>query len=215
MNVIAISLERRKDRRQRLEKHLSELGYANVFYMPAYDGALLPSTNITPPHRPYFSFKDEFGNPTNRINNYVIGCTLSHMACIKMAKALNLEYVMIVEDDVELTKGPEFIEDKVKQLPDLWGMYYLGGAVRSWIDRSHGKPGFVDGIHAYVLRNTAYDRVLRRLNMFLTSTDDSFNDARLKGNDPVLAYIIEPKIAFQYTNFSELDRKVVDRYDLR
>lgn len=55
--IIAISLERRKDRRERLEKHLNEKGFKDVYYLPAYDGAKItpPVMSIVPPHRPYFS----------------------------------------------------------------------------------------------------------------------------------------------------------------
>ena len=59
MKTIVISLERRKDRKQRVEQHLKDKGFKDVFFFPAFDGALFPATNVTPPKRPYFSFKDE------------------------------------------------------------------------------------------------------------------------------------------------------------
>ena len=60
--AIVISLERRKDRSNRVFKHLKERGIQNVYALPAFDGSKITPgiVKITPPNRPYFSFKDEF-----------------------------------------------------------------------------------------------------------------------------------------------------------
>ena len=50
---------------------------------------------------------------------------------------------------------------------------------------------------------------------FKTTNDDAINDARFSSNNPLIAYMINPKMAFQISDFSELDRKVVNRTDLR
>ena len=218
MKTIVISLERRKDRRQRVEQHLKDQEFKDVLFYPAFDGGLLPSTNVIPPKRPYFSFKDEWGRPTNRINNFVIGCTLSHIGALKMAKALSLDKVLIVEDDVEFTCKEYEIDMVMKYLPDDWEMLYLGGAARTmgkYNEQYIIEPGFVDGLHAYIVKKEAYGRLINAMNKFLTSTDDSVNDARLKNANPVKGYMLKNKVAFQVPGFSELDRKVVDRKDLR
>jgi GR25 family glycosyltransferase involved in LPS biosynthesis len=223
MKTIAISLERRKDRRDRLESHLEEVGFNEVIYFPAYDGGLMPANKIIPPNRPYFSFKDEMGMPSDRFNKFQIGCTLSHVGAIKLAKALKLPMVLIVEDDVEFLKDIRFnINQLWREIPDDWEMIYLGGAIRNWAQRPTRKisdhvisPGFCDGLQAYILNEKGYDKVANEMLKFRTTNDDSVNDARFDSKNPLIAYMIEPKSAFQISDFSELDRKVVNRKDLR
>jgi len=222
MKTIVISLERRKDRRQRVEQHLKDHQFQDVLFYPAFDGALMPPTNVVPPHRPYFSFKDEFGRPTNRLSNYVIACSLSHVGAIRSAQALNLPEVLIVEDDVEFSINEKDIDFIMLQVPEDWDLLYLGGGIRNWrtqpttrINENILQPGYVDGLHAYIVRDTAYSRISKQILKFATSTDDSVNDARFHIDNPIKAYLVDPKVAFQVEGFSELDRKVVNRTDLR
>jgi len=221
MKTIAISLERRKDRRVRLEKHLKDNGLDDVLYFPAYDGAKMPVFQYSPPKRSYFSFKDEFANPCERFNKFQIGCTLSHAGAIKMAKALELKQVLIVEDDVEFIEPPNF-HMILGNAPEDWDIIYLGGAVRSIaiggkriesIDVNDYiiTPGFTDGLQAYIIRDTAYNKVANEMIKFDTTNDDCINDLRYYEDEPLKAYMLKTKIAYQIEDWSELDRRIIKR----
>ena len=43
------------------------------------------------------------------------GCTKSHIGALQLAKANGWETVMILEDDVEFTRGGEYLEDTVRE----------------------------------------------------------------------------------------------------
>ena len=225
--VIAISLERRKDRRYRLEKHLEERGFQNVYYLPAFDGRKITPgvVKITPPRRNYFSFKDEITkDPVNHLNRFQVGCTLSHISAIKFAKMLGSKRALIVEDDVE------FVEDAIKHLEILekevknidWEMIYLGGAIRDHFGKkttkvsSHLiKPGFTDGLHAYLVQGKGFNKISNAMLSFKTTNDDSINDIMFREKNPLRAYMYKPKIAFQIIDFSELDQAITNRKDMR
>jgi len=225
--VIAISLERRKDRRVRLESHLKERGFDNVYYLPAFDGAKITPNivSIIPPHRSYFSFRDELTNhPTNKFNRFQIGCTLSHIAALKFAQTIRAKSALIVEDDVEFTSDIQDIlaeiEEESKNLD--WEMIYLGGAIRNWsqqkieIITTHLiKPGFTDGLQAYIVRDTGFNKVSNEMLSFKTTNDDAINDIMFRQENSLRAYMRKPKCAFQIADFSELQRGFIDRQDLR
>lgn len=225
--IISISLERRNDRRSRLESHLKERGFENVYYFPAYDGAKLTPgiVKIAPPRRPYFSFRDEMTNfPVDHLNRFQIACTLSHIGALKFAKMLGLNRALIVEDDVEFSPN---IQDVLKNIEneskDLdWEHIYLGGAIRSIGNRPTTKvtnhlykPGFTDGLHAYIVQGAGFDKISNAMLSFKTTNDDSINDIMFREKDPLKAFMYFPKSAFQIADFSELQRGFIDRKDLR
>jgi len=59
-----------------------------------------------------------------------IGCSLSHLKCIQMAKEQNMECVLIVEDDISFLLPEEFVENVNKFLSNLknkWDVLLLAG----------------------------------------------------------------------------------------
>jgi len=225
--VIAISLERRKDRRERLESHLKERGFENIYYLPAFDGAkITPNVvSVVPPVRPYFSFSDEItGQRTNKLNRFQVGCTLSHIAALKFAQTLGADRALIVEDDVEFN---EDIQDILRETENEthfldWEMIYLGGAIRNWAQQKTTnvtdhlvKPGFTDGLQAYIVQSTGFNKLSNGMLSFKTTNDDAVNDLMFREKDPLRAYMRKPKCAFQIADFSELQRGFIDRQDLR
>jgi GR25 family glycosyltransferase involved in LPS biosynthesis len=225
--VIAISLERRKDRRVRLEQHLADRGFKNVYYLPAFDGGKITPNivSIVPPHRSYFSFKDELTRfPTNKLNRFQVGCTISHIAAMKFAKMLGAQSALFVEDDIEFTENIQEVLGNVEaETRGLdWEHIYLGGAVRNIGQKTMQKvtdhlytTSFTDGLHAYLVKGTGFDKIADAMFSFKTTNDDAINDIMFREENPLRAYMYLPKSAFQITDFSELDRRVIDRQDLR
>jgi hypothetical protein len=86
--VFYINLEKRLDRRQYVEKELSSIG--------------IPKHKI----ERYKAIENKNG---------AIGCTLSHIMCIKMAIQRGLDNVMIVEDDICFT-DKEFMKKSFSKI---------------------------------------------------------------------------------------------------
>jgi GR25 family glycosyltransferase involved in LPS biosynthesis len=225
--AIVISLERRKDRTKEVFEHLKDRGIKNVYTLPAFDGATITPNvmKVTPPPRNYFSFKDELTQaPTNHMNRFQVGCALSHIAAIKFARMLGSKIALIMEDDVEFSENILDVLGQLKEeAKDLdWEHIYLGGAIREWAQKKTipvtehlVKPGFTDGLHAYLLQGGGFKKVENAMLSFKTTNDDAINDIMFREEDPLRAYMWLPKVAFQVKSFSELGRRVVDRQDFR
>ena len=59
-----------------------------------------------------------------------IGCSLSHLKCIQMAKEENMEFVLILEDDVSFLLPDDFVENVNKFLSNpenKWDVLLLAG----------------------------------------------------------------------------------------
>jgi len=100
-NVLYINLERRIDRRQMITAELAKLGWIQN---PQWFKAI-------------------------EMENGAIGCTISHIKCIEMAKNLNWSHVLICEDDIKFTEPSLFTEniDKFLSSGIEWDVILLAG----------------------------------------------------------------------------------------
>ena len=73
-NVHYINLEERKDRKELVESELNELGWE---------------------YERFNAIKNEIG---------IIGCGMSHLKLIKLAKEKNLDYIVVLEDDIQFMR---------------------------------------------------------------------------------------------------------------
>lgn len=86
-NVFYINLEHRTDRKEHVERELSELGWEYT----RFNAVRLP-------------------------NNPALGCTLSHLKILEHAREKGLDYVVVVEDDICFKNKPLFLENLNKVL---------------------------------------------------------------------------------------------------
>jgi len=58
-----------------------------------------------------------------------VGCTLSHIKCLNMAIEKNLDYIVILEDDIHFLNPPEFLKNLEKCWNTLtnWDVILIGG----------------------------------------------------------------------------------------
>lgn len=116
-NIFCINLEKRPDRRERLEKQLVK-AKLNVEWFRGYDGDLL---------KPFIDERVL----VRRTGGY-LGCLLSHLEVIKISYRRGYEKVLILEDDISIHKNlqQEFgkiINDIINQGIE-WDVLYLGHA---------------------------------------------------------------------------------------
>jgi GR25 family glycosyltransferase involved in LPS biosynthesis len=211
MNIIVISLERAKERREQMETQLKKLNIEAIMFN-CFDVA-----NIKNP-----TFGAKFTLPGGYrygedMKPGEIACTLSHIMALNMAKALNWEYVIILEDDVILA---EDFEKRIKLLlnilPKNWEHVYLSGIPRfntyfmnsnllQLIPSTKDKVNRVDGTCAFIIRNIAYDRFIVKLSSLETTPDDLINHF-IFAEQQIKSYIYFPFVAFvndEYTYIGE------------
>lgn len=98
-----------------------------------------------------------------RLSRY--GCLLSHMSMIREAKHRNLPEVILFEDDIDLCDDfDERLQLFLSMAPQNWMILYLG--FFPWKDPIPVTPSGLHkvsksyGTFAYIVRHTAYDRIL-------------------------------------------------------
>jgi glycosyl transferase family 25 len=156
--------------------------------------------------------------------NGAIGCTMSHIKCIKLAKELNLENVLILEDDFSFRKD-NFI-NRINQLKNFieindWDIFLFSGNkefvtnIKDYNDiykvvRSQTTSG-------YLVNKNYYDKLLNNfetgLNLYqtidLTNPQSKYSIdifwKKLQKNDRW--YITKPTIGFQRKSFSDITKK--------
>jgi|LSQX01.1.fsa_nt_gb glycosyl transferase family 25 len=105
MKTFAITLERAKERKKYIQKHLSDL---DLDYEIVYgvDGRKLTDQDIEK-----YADKEAIKRSPHWLNPGAIGCALSHLSIYKKIIDQNLDYAFIVEDDIVL---PENIKEIIE-----------------------------------------------------------------------------------------------------
>ena len=208
MNIIVISLERAKERRERIKSQLSALNI-DAIILDAIDGQLLsPDESDKFLHLPGGYREGEKFKPGE------IACTMSHINAIKIAKDNNWPYLIVLEDDVILANDFEKrIKFLFKILPSDWEHVYLSGIPRfgfgyvPQLQIANIQPSvFTECTHSMLIKNTAYDKIISYLNKFETTTDDSYNVLIKNG---LISYTYYPFVSYANDDYTYIwDQKL-------
>ena len=108
-SALYINLESRKDRRTHVEAQLAALKNAQHNGMP--------------------NLVAERFNAIKHVVHGAIGCSMSHMRCIQIAKERGWDHVLICEDDVLFTNAPLFLTqlNKFMATVPIWDVVLLAG----------------------------------------------------------------------------------------
>lgn len=182
MPKYCINLARRMDRREHAEAEFKNLGL-DVEFVDGVDG-------LTDDIRPQWA------------------TVLSHLSIIKRATS---EYIFICEDDVTFREG---FWGKIKYVEDSgveFDVFYVGGWCQSEddferIDEHLHRVKRMAGTHAYILRNTVYDFMLRNINSDYGI--DQFMSDQVLQNFKGAAYL--PMMASAIASYSDAELRVTD-----
>ncbi len=209
MNIIVISLERAKERREKISSQFQKLGL-NPLIMDAVDGQKLSA--------------DQLNKRIHLINGYrsgeqfkpgEIACTMSHIKALEIASGEKWPYLIVLEDDVILA---EDFEKRVKFLfkiiPQDWEHVYLSGIPRlgftkpPFLEFMNVVPTiFTECTHSMIIRNNAFQKVIDYLSKFETTTDDSYN--YIISSNKLKSYTFYPFVTYAYDEYTYIwDRKI-------
>jgi len=195
MNIVIMSLERAKERRERIKTQCQKLNL-EVIIMDAVDGQNLSEIQLNKSIYNPNGWRDG-----EKFKPGEIGCIMSTINAIKLAKENNWEEVIIMDDDVILSedfqKGIKFC---LRIVPPDWQHIFLGGHIymmpapvfQPSVIPSHFK---VSGSYCYILRKTAYDILLEELSLFELPVDDAIEKIYLR-EQRIKSYIFFPFLAY-------------------
>jgi hypothetical protein len=156
-----------------------------------------------------------------------VGCTMSHIKCIELAKQRNWDQVFICEDDIEFT-NPDLFKTQLKKLYDSklpWDILVVGG---------NNAPPFqpindfcvrvfnIQTTTGYIIKKHYYDTLIGNFKeglMKLMREPSRHKEfaidiywKQLQQRDQWL--ILIPLTVCQYYDFSDIEGKVVDYKDM-
>ena len=191
-NVFYINLEDRKDRKINVEKQLNNIGFN------------------------YTRFN------AIKTNSGRVGCSLSHLKVLQIAKQQKLPYVIIVEDDIYFTNINIF----KKQLKDFlnsginYDVYLLAGNIRTPpTEVSNGifKINSCFTTTGYIVKEHYYDVLINNIkegiNKLLKNPKNGYNAIdvywiNLQKKDKW--YISKPRTVTQLPDYSDIEKRNVN-----
>lgn len=121
-----INLAKRPDRWREFEAQAKNAGIINYERVEGIDGKLLPYNDVQPlPTGPRHLKLSR--NQREDIAMSQAACRMSHLKCIELAKAENLPYAIIIEDDADFdVQIHQKLGERLPQLPENWQQVYFG-----------------------------------------------------------------------------------------
>lgn len=190
-NVYYINLEERRERKEQVESELNDMGWK---------------------YQRFDAIKDE--------NHGRVGCTMSHLKLLTMAKEQNLEYIVIVEDDIQFMRK-QWYNDKIKYIMNQdFDVFLLAGNIRPPVRLTHYKDTFKISnsftTTGYIVKNHYYDSIIQNvkegLQLLLQDPGGQYNSnaidchwMRLQEVDKW--YMILPRTITQRPVYSDIEKR--------
>ena len=184
-HIIYINLDKRPDRKERIEKQLSVFEPSKITRIP---GII---------HK-----------------NPAIGCAMAHIQALKMAKKHGWPNVLILEDDSvwsNVTKSYPIFEKLVNQPYDV---IMLGGTYPRWYEKSYRVKHALSAC-AYLVHHSYYDKLIETVEHGLHTRDSSGHNiavnvsfTKLQPTDNWL--LIRPALMIQAKSYSNIIGSVVN-----
>jgi glycosyl transferase family 25 len=193
-NIYYINLEHRKDRKTQFENEMKIIGWNNYTRFNAI-----------------------------KLKNGRVGCSMSHLKLLKMAKEKELEYIVILEDDIKFTK-PKMFNQMLNYFFDKcidYDVLLLAGNIRQPIQKidkfiyrvqkSFTTTGYIVKKHYY---DTLIHNIQEGINLLLKYPNIHQKYAidtywlGLQQKDKW--YIFIPRTITQQPDYSDIETRVVN-----
>ena len=150
-----------------------------------------------------------------------IGCTMSHIKCLELAKMRGYEQVFICEDDITFT-NPDLFKEQIEKFAENdiinWDVLIISGNVAPPCQKLYeyaARVFYCQTTTGYVVKKEYYDTMLANfkegLLHLIKNPTNKFDYAidkywqKLQMQD--YWYIITPLSVIQYDNYSDIENK--------
>lgn len=163
-----------------------------------------------------------------KILNGRIGCSLSHLKCLQMAKEANWECVMIVEDDILFMLPNDFVENVnsfFSNKKNKWDVLLLAGnnlppfkindSVSIQVSHCQTTTGYIVKRHYY---DTLISNIKEGVEKLMKDPENHFYYAidkywlRLQKQDRWM--LLVPIIVIQKPDYSDIEKKYTDYHSV-
>jgi GR25 family glycosyltransferase involved in LPS biosynthesis len=160
--------------------------------------------------------------------NGAVGCTMSHIKCIELAKSRNYKQVFICEDDITFT-NPELFKKQITSFTENdkinWDVLVVSGNVAPPCQKLYeyaARVFYCQTTTGYIVKREYYDTLLANfkegLTQLLRNPANKFEYAIdkywLRLQMQSYWYIITPLTVTQYDNYSDIESKPTEYSNL-
>jgi GR25 family glycosyltransferase involved in LPS biosynthesis len=152
-----------------------------------------------------------------------IGCSMSHIKCIELAKERNYPHVFICEDDITFT-NPNLLKENVSKFENLninWDVLIIGGNTLPPFDQTTdfcARTYNCQTTTGYVVNSHYYDTLI---NNFREGVNKLLKNPSMKKEYSIDMYwkilqqtdhwyIITPLTVIQYENYSDIENTITN-----
>lgn len=148
-----------------------------------------------------------------------VGCKMSHLNIIKLAKHRGYKNILILEDDFSISKDVnEFntiLFQSMKEIDNNWDMLYLGGnnlvgPNKIMSNKYIYKAVKVNTTHAYAIKSSIYDKCINEIGRCGTEIDDYY---KRNIQNKCKTYCIYPSLIKQRESVSDIFKGSVMKYN--
>jgi GR25 family glycosyltransferase involved in LPS biosynthesis len=206
-HILYINLEHRTDRKTHFEQQIQQLNQ------------VLEKTGK--------SIQPERFNAVSIPTNGALGCSKSHLECLKMAQEKNFSQICILEDDIVFTQPELFLSQLEKFETDMattdWDVLAIGGNVRSHQPTDKDYCNRITNLQVtvgYIVQNhylsTLIENIQEGVNLLTRNPKRKSSYAidmfwkRLQPRDKW--FILKPMTIKQLADYSDIEKRKVN-YD--
>jgi glycosyl transferase family 25 len=159
-----------------------------------------------------------------KMNTGAVGCTMSHIKCIELAKQRDYEYVFICEDDITF-RNPDLFKRNLQRFYDdddiNWDLLIIGGnnvPPFQQVTEYCARVFYCQTTTGYVVKKHYYDTLLKNFRESATGLMREPNNPstyaldmywkRLQLQD--FWYMITPPTVTQYESYSDIENRNVN-----
>jgi GR25 family glycosyltransferase involved in LPS biosynthesis len=162
-------------------------------------------------------------NAIKHATSGAIGCSMSHLRCIQLAKARGWDHVLVCEDDVLFTNVPLFLTQLTKFMATVphWDVVLLAGnnvPPYRVVNDACVQVGSCQTTTAYIVRAHYYDALIANyragINLLMRSPEQKFHYAidrywfELQRRDRW--FLITPLSVVQREDYSDIEQRVTN-----
>lgn len=199
--IYIINLESRKDRKEFMEKQMEKLGISQYTFFKA----ICPDEKTMKKYKHFLKKSEEY----YRIGS--LGCLLSHLEIIKIAKKCSYKNILILEDDCE------FMEN-IEKIILYFKLFYSNNYAIGYLSGSHmEKPDFIsDNIvkvkktyttTSYIINHSIFNYIINNLENYNQEIDKFYAlEIQTKYN----CYCSFPHLTRQKEGYSDIHKQFVN-----
>jgi hypothetical protein len=151
-----------------------------------------------------------------------LGCTASHIKCLKQAIMNEWNNVLILEDDFNFIDNIELVKNSIKTIIDFYNdwdvIFFSGNVYRTYpFNEMFSKAINVQCGSGYLVNSSYYSRLLNNLEegykLFSANNIPSLYalDIYWKRLQPIDKwYVFNTKLGYQRNSYSDIEKRVVD-----